>query len=315
MLPMPTTAEIQLSFKKELVAKNYQAVLDAAATIEFTKENIAQDLLAPVSTMLSELKNVKDNMKRPYLDANKTIDEMFNDMKRPLEAIFNEKNADKQKIARELEAERKKMEQERSRVAGIVQYTNNFILNATNFAKSAKSPEDLVKLERRIGSEKSRKSFFAEFYDDFCAKMDALRPLIAEQKEVLKQFSALSEQKDAAIEEGNMTSAMERMEELEGVQEQLNAAKTAVELTAFSTTSSVETYVPEHDAAAVTPKRVEFRYRVEDIEKLKKHHPELVSLVLNEVAAKEFLRKNKQLLGKDDEKDFGGITIFKNKKF
>jgi len=241
---------------------------------------------------------------------------MFNSLKAPLEQILKEKSAQKAQIATQLEHERRQADEARMRVNTIVSSMNDFVINVTNFCKAAKEPEDLVKLERRIGTELSRKAFYAEFYDDFAAKMSSLRQLIAQQKTVVRELSTISEQKAAAIDAGEMSEAMEHIEALEEVSGKLESMQSELMVAAFSATSSIESYVPEHNAPEVKPKRTEMRYRVSDINKLQKNHPQLVSLIVNEVAAKEFLRVNKKYLGeKDDEKDFGGIVIFKNKKY
>jgi hypothetical protein len=56
--------------KIEAARLNLQNLLDGVSAIEWTRENIAQDLLAPARDAVKALKDFKDAGKRPHLDAN-----------------------------------------------------------------------------------------------------------------------------------------------------------------------------------------------------------------------------------------------------
>jgi hypothetical protein len=206
--------EIERKIKMEAIAANYQGILNSVSGITFTRENVAQDLLEPARKVLEVLKKTKDQIKRPHLDANTDAEAAYKQLAQPLEMLIKDKLAEKTKIANEIEKERQLIEAEKRRIKEITDYINSFFTNSVNWLlKDAKTSNDIVTLERRIGVELSRKNYYGDLYDSFVEKCDQIRKILAERKDFIRQTEKL-DQKLQKID-GNEEKKAEILEEKE----------------------------------------------------------------------------------------------------
>ena len=71
---------IENKMKLEAARLGLQNLLDGISAIQWTEENINQDLLAPAREAVSALLKVKDDGKRPHLDANSAFEKAYKEL-------------------------------------------------------------------------------------------------------------------------------------------------------------------------------------------------------------------------------------------
>lgn len=309
-------SQIEKEMKLAAVAARYQDILNSVASIEFTKENVGQDLLAPAREVLAALDKKKTEIKRPHLDANKKAEEMYKQLAQPLEQLISDKVKQKTAIAQALEAERKKIEEEKAKLKAITEYISKFYDGAAAYlSKNDIVSDDIVKLERRIGVELSRKNFYGSLYDSFVQKTDELRKIIHERKEFVRRNEKLRE--ELAKVGDNEEKKAEILEEKEDLSIFMMQNKLEFQKAAVISSEDIGVMVGESDAMPVVAARTQWTYEVTDIKKLYDKHPELVTIEPNAAAIRIFLseQKNKPQNLKADEIIFPGLRLYKEKKY
>lgn len=309
--------EIEKRLKREAMAANYQAILDAVGSIRFTRENVAEDLLAPARKVLDDLKKTKDEIKRPHLDANTEAERVYKELSQPLQQLVDDKIREKTKIANQIEAERQQIEAEKRRIEGITDYIKHFFTESVNYLlRQNVTSQDIVKLEMRIGNELSRKSYYGDLYPIFVAKTDEIRKIIAERKEFVRRAEKLD--KELAKNSDNQEKVAEILEEKEDISIFLLQNKTELQEEATSVSpQDLGIHVGESTAMPVIAARRQWTYEVTDIGELYRKHPELVKIEPDAAAIRAFstkIRSQSENIGKN-EINLPGIRFYQEKKY
>jgi hypothetical protein len=308
--------EIERKIKMEAIAANYQGILDSVGSITFTRDNVSQDLLQPARKVLEQLKKTKDEIKRPHLDANTQAEAAYKELAQPLEMLISEKIAEKTKIANEIEKERRLIEAEKRRIKEVTDYINSFFTNSVNWLiKEAKTSNDIVTLERRIGVELSRKNYYGDLYDSFVDKCDQIRKILAERKDFIRQTEKL-DQKLQKID-GNEEKKAEIIEEKEDLSIFLLQNKTELQKEAYITPHDLGVMVGESTSVPVVAARRQWTYEITDIHELYKRHPELCVIEPNTAAIRAFssqIRAQQENVAKT-EINLPGIRLYQDKKY
>jgi hypothetical protein len=270
---------IESQMKIEASRLNIQNLLDGISAITWTRENVTQDLLAPAREAVSKLKAFKDAGKRPHLDANSAYEKMYKELTDLIIGQAEQKAAEKKKLAIEIEKERAQIEAEKNRIAGINNEINRLATFYVGEVVNCHDDAKIVAVEKAIGAQLSRKAFFAEFYDDFVAKIKPIQTLIGERKDLLRQKAKLEKKADTE-------DVSEKAEDIEiGLMQNQVEAYIASEYRQ----PQINTYVGESTAPVVVPSRRQWKFEVTDINLMMKKHPELITIEANEAAIRQML--------------------------
>lgn len=305
-----STAEAEAQFNKELARVGYQNVLNAVAQIEYTRDNVGQDLLAPATEVLTKLKEKKLAFKRPYLDIFERVDEIFNSLYGPLNQLVEEKQAQRKRIVQEINAENARIEAENRRKKELQDKINEYLRRWTDMALSATTTQSLNKLEAQINLAKGRPLEFKEMHENFIERCDAILPIIRQQKEkvgeleaVMADFERAKQENDEELHKKSIEKELELSRKLRAEQDELqNKAFEAI------STEIVQNVVHE----TIKPSRKQFKWRVDDINLLAKKRPDLVNVVPNEEKIRETVRqvKGSMLKSKQKEVNISGLVIY-----
>jgi flagellar biosynthesis/type III secretory pathway chaperone len=309
-------AIVKAGFDLEANKKNYQLLLQNLSSVTVTKDNVNDDLTKDGREILSSLTNKKDEESAEPLQWHKDIMSAYKSLYDPLKEQIDRINSEKKIVAAEIKAEADKQLAEQMRInnakTAIVSFTNkiaNLIANAT-------TDNDVVSIEKMIGTEKTRSTVYQEFVPELIEKCDALRPQIKEQKENIRRLQKIEEQEKKALESGSIYEATALREEKEQIQQVIAETGIRIHETAYEQATTIDIVAPE--VADVTPKgRTNWKWRVDDIKLLQKKMPHLVKLVPDDDAI-ELLLKTKRADGslKDKmEENVFGLIFYNDKSF
>lgn len=297
-------AAIESKMKLEAARLNIQNILDGISSIEWTRENVNQDLLAPAREAVTKLKDFKDAGKRPHLDANTAYENMYKQLTGLIIQQSTEKAEEKKKLAQQIDRERAQIAAEAKRVAEIQKQIGDLVTDFASKAVNCHDDAQIAVFERLIGSQLSRKGFFAEFYDEFVERIKPIQELIGRRKDLIREKKKL-EKKDESPE------VSERKEDIaiELIQNQVET------YTAAEANQPTPTYVGESTAPFVVPARRQWKFEVTDLKLLNVKYPELVTIEPNEAAIRQMLsdfRKKGEL--KDGcEINLPGLRFYQDK--
>jgi len=286
----PSDAERQ--FRMNVTRLGYQQVLQAVSDIKYDRENIAEDLLAGANELLVKLQAKKEEVKRPYLDVNKKIDEAFNSLYNPLNQLVQQKAAERKRIIKEINDENAAIEAEKHRKEALQKKINDYLQKWADIASSATTKASLDKLEAQINLAMGRPLEFKEMHEPFIQHCKAIKLVIQSQKEKVSQLDNILVEKSKAFSENNVTEYQKALEKESEINQELRqkqdeAVQAAFEMVKDATELQLTT-------PTVKPSRKQWRWEVTDMKKLAKHQPDLVSVVPNEVEIRALLQKIKE---------------------
>lgn len=307
---------IQSLFNTELVRRNYRKILQAAVEIKPTRNNLkdAYNRLKDLEAFAKEMESYRKTVSDPYFKAQKDIKATFDEIMQPILTEVDSLKAAIKTVNDELSAELAAAAIEKNRVIKIADAMTNFINNTTRQIAEAKNDEELVGIQKRIGSEKSRSAFYMEFMDDFRGKCDALTPLINQRKETIRKgFQLLNEQKEA-LASGNIELASDIRDELELLDVRMEENVLRIQQTAYEQAASTEVIVADPIIDTIKGRQM-WKWKVDDIATLYKKMPHLVQLVPNKEAIEAVLSENKKEWNEkgEDSITMNGLTFYKQK--
>lgn len=312
-----TAPMVKAVFNIEMTRLNYQKILQEVENITWTRENIHQDLLAPANFVASKVTETKEREKRPFIDVGKLIQGAYNDVFNPLNDAISRKANEKKALALKMQEEQDIINKEKDRVNSIKAAIVFFITTLTNEITEADADTKIVLLEKKIGSETQRKSFYQEFTDELKASCDELKPMIKQQKEFIRVSADLNKKQGEAMATGNDDKAVELREKAEELKEVIEENKIRLQQKAFEQIENSGSIIGETTDLAPKASRTWWKWRVDDINLLFKKMPELVDLIANKEKIDSILSEKKEngsLDGKREEKMFG-ITFYQEQSY
>jgi len=301
---------IESKMKLEAARLNIQRVLDGVAAIHWTEENVNQDLLAPARDAVKKLLEFKDAGKRPHLDANSAYEKAYKEVSTMIIAAAEAKANEKRILAQKIEKERARIEAEKRRIEEIRIHIARFITDYSKRVMEAETPEAIISIEKAIGSQLSRKAFFAEFFDEFVAKIDPIREIIAQRKELIREKNKIVKKLDAADPDSKPELSELKEDNEIGLMQNQAELYQATEIPMFN-----NTYVGESTAPVVVPSRRQWKYEITDLKLLHKNRPDLTEITPNEPAIRQLLSEYRKegKLQDDGEISLPGLRFYQDK--
>lgn len=311
-----TKPTVQALFNTELVRRNYRKILQAAVEIKPSKDNLkdAYSRLKDLEGFAKDMENYRKAVSDPYFKAQKDIKSTFDEIMQPILAEVELLKAGIKTVNDQLSAELAAAAVEKNRVIKINEAVTNFINTTTRQIADAKNDSELVVIQKRIGSEKSRTGFYMEMIDDFRLKCDALTPLINQRKETIRRgFQLLNEQREA-IASGNIERASDIKDELEILDIRMEENVLRIQQTAYEQAAATDVIVADPMIDTIKGRSL-WKWRVDDMKLLYKKNPELVQLTPNKEAIEAVLAENKKKWNDDGEESItiNGLTFYKQK--
>lgn len=265
-----TQEVVTAKFSRELTLLKYQTSLQSFLDWKVTEDNVpqSQEETKKARKLITSLKDIKSRLKKPALDECDMWEVAFKSFMSPLEEALNKKDKELQTISAKIAAENLRKEREKLRVDGIKKEIDTFILLQSQFIAVATKPEQLVSIEKIIGSHKGNTSRYQEFLPDLVQKCNELTPLIKKQKEQIKHLEELEKQRLDAEKKGDDRALLEIEEKKEVVSNSIEESKINIQESAinFATRPDAVT-TPEPVITNLKPRRRSWDFEIIDEKK------------------------------------------------
>lgn len=257
-----TKAELTLALSKEGLL--YQIILQACENVVFTNDNLNEQ--REKLTGLRKLKTKLEAMENPHTKAWGDWNKSRKSLLDPAVNLLARKDAEFSKKAKENADAAAKVEAEKQRKAGILAEIDSFFINQSQAIAAAQNPEELVRIEKLIGSHKANSSRYAEFLPLMAAKAANLTDLIKTQKIALKELEWLKTAENAANEIGDDQAILDSREAQEEITAKISENRETVQEKAIhmainSEVTEVEVIAP----VAPKPRRTSWKYEAVDM--------------------------------------------------
>lgn len=316
--PTVTLQIVKTKFNAELTKLQYQEALDRFSAMEVTADNIAavELKLKSVRAFKNTLAGIKEEGKKEAWAECKMWDTAYNDILTPLDQLLVSKSTDLQRVKEKKAAENKKIEDEKKRVDGIKKEIDDFILQTSMTIAASTTTDEIVTIEKLIGSNKANKGRYQEFLPDLVERCNELTPLIKKQKETIKQLADFEKKRKEAEAKGDDRTIMELDEKTELAKHSLTQTQINLQQQAIhQATTPDQIPVVTGQTTEVKWRRQSWKWKVEDIKLLAKKMPQFVMLVPNEEVIDAYLKAKKadgSLEGKDEEV-INGLKLYLEK--
>ena len=309
-----TEQVVKAYYNTQILRKDYQQTLQGLDNIIPTKDNLPEcrNIVKSVDKVISELLDFAKLSGTPYFKAHKTLLKAMNDALEPILSKVSVIKAEIEAKNNELLADLAKAQAEQSRIDNIKNTMVTFINNCTTFIATATTDTQIVNIQKRIGTEKSKTSFYAEFLDELKEKCNSLNELINQRKEQIRKDKELADAEAKAIATGDSETAVEIREQREQLENDLEENILRLQEKAFEQISNdTPTVVPEPAGEALKGRNY-WRWEVIDMKLLYRKNPELVLLEPNKEAIEKVISDSKEswIKSKKSELTINGIKFF-----
>lgn len=261
LTPEIVKAELQLSLSKEGLA--YQQLLQECENVVFTRDNLNDERTALVN--LRKVKSSLEKMVNPHTAAWKAWNDAKKSLVDPVTEILVTKAAEYTVLAQEVAEEARKAEAEKQRKAAILSEIDNFFIAQSQAIANATEPQELVRIEKLIGSHRGNQSRYGEFLPLMSQKASNLTDLIKNRKEAIKKLEALKTAEKAAELAGDDQTVLDSREAQEQLLAKISEIGEVVQTEAINMAVNSGVVEPEIiTPAAPKPRRTFFRYEILD---------------------------------------------------
>jgi hypothetical protein len=299
---------------------NYQNIINEANAVLFTPDNLAEagEVLKTVRSVIAKIDKLREAKKAPYLENGKKIDAAAKELSTPLQEVLDRKTGEYRTVAEQVKKQQEEIRIENERVQGVQRLINDFILDASQRIAGSKTADEIVQVEKLIGSHKVNKSRYQEFLPDLVKRTDELLPLIKEQKESIRQLDELNKKKEEAEKSGDDAALLDVMERQELVESKIEEGKVLVQEAAVNQATSADVVVPEVVAPSMpNARRTSWKAELIDAKEAFKRSPELLEISLNASKISDSIKtlKNAGLFSGKTEVVIGGIRYYEEKLY
>lgn len=312
-----TTELVKAAFQVDLVSANYQKVLQEIESIEWTPENIAQDLLAGGKLVVKKITDTKDFYKRPLIDAGSVIQQVYNGFCKPLEEVIKRKEEEKKNLANKIAKEQYDAQQFITQQNEIKRGMWSFMLGVLNDIVASENENEITAAERRMGTELSRKRHYGDLLPLLEELQWNMKPFIKEHKVRIKTLKDIRGKKEAAIAANNDDDAIKFREEEEFLMAEISDSRIHLQEVLYAQISVTGAEVGMPVGNTPRTRRTWWKWRVDNPILLYKKHPELVELIPNKDRIDQLLenKKNNQELVSGQEYTMDGLVFYQEKTY
>lgn len=305
-------------FNTEKVRLNYNKMLQGLQSLEVTPSTLKSEYpeFKEADKFVKTITEWRKDVTRPFSDVPSLFLSVANEIIEPISAALELKKAQVKATNEINAAEIAKARKEQERIDTILLQMGTFLNKITADITLATTDLQIVSIQKRIGSEKSRTAFYSEFIDDFRSKCDNLNDVINNQKDKIRKLAEFNKQFDVALSKNDDQGAALIKEKMEATSDSLMENSIRLQEQAFSQALNIpQVQVGQPEVNTVKAKTYRWLWKIEDIQLLRKKQPELTKIVPNEEAI-EYLLKEKRQAGDfegQSEVRVNGILFFKQK--
>lgn len=316
--PVVTQEIITAKFNKEITGLKYQVALQSITCYKVTPENLveAQAKVKEGRKIVKQLEAFHKTGKAPAWNECTYWDNILNSLRNPLNKELDKKQEDVNKIAAEEAEKESAQDAEIKRIADIKKDIDDTLMAQTSAVADALKSEDIINIEKQLGSLKANKSRFQEFLPDFVERCNELTPKIREQKEAIRRLEEIAQKKLEAERTGDDRTLLHLLEQEDRITDKVEANKTIIIESAISQAlkpTTIESARVQYNTAKVS--RTTWEYEIVDEEKAYKAGLLICELDKKKAKMKKEELEEKGLLEGKTEYIQNGIRFYLHKKW
>lgn len=307
---------VQAALISEVTRQNLYKLLDASKTMQISRDTLVQDyeLLMQLRNIYDYLEKRRKSEDKPDRERIAARKEGYEPIMKPIAEVLNSADPYIIEINNIILAEEKLLLKDIQAENEIRSRHIEFANEITRAIVAATDSKELVRIQKLIGSEKSKTKFYGEYHPKISDLCGVLIKLIDERKRIIKENDELAKQQTEAMGKGDVALATALKENIELNNIVITQNADAIALDAFQQISEVAMVNEGYESESISPRLKRWSYKVDDIDLLYQKMPELVEKVPNKKTIGQFL-KDKEESGEltEDGLTFPGLTLYRKK--
>ena len=310
----PITKElVKAKVSSELTRLNYQTLLKELVAIGVQPGNLkdSQEAMRRAKKIEREIEALRVQEKKPWDDGANVVQGAFMELLIPVRDEIRRIGNDISTVNAAEMAAQKLIDDENNRILSVRASIQSFINKATSEISDARTDSEIVRIQKLIGTEKSRKGYYGSLMPELETACENLTPLINGRKDDIRKMVELQQKSEQAIQSGDIQTATEIKEATELLGMKMEEDVLRLQDAAFEVTAAIGVSLTESTTETVKGRRL-WRWKVEDIKLLAKKRPELVTTEPNAEAIDALLseRRKDGSLDKVDEVGQDGLLFY-----
>ena len=248
LTPEVVKGKLQIALTK--VEQSVQALNDAEGNLVYNEDNLAEikNFIENCKKAEKIVDDERKALKEPFLQGGRAVDDGAKLLTNDLAAVKQKALTQYTKLCQEVERKRQEAELEKQRVVAIRNQMDNFKIEYSSKIADAKTSKELVDLERRINLETANKNRYQEFLPEFTEGCKAIRSLLRDQKEKVREMEELERRSKEAAVNGSDEQILDIMEQKEALE-----AKIAEKRVLIQTEATNQASQPTESAEIILP--------------------------------------------------------------
>lgn len=296
----------------DLAKLDWQTLFDTAKKIRVQKETIGVNFsdAMKLRELHAYLRNKQKQEDEPDKARIKARKEGYDSYCKPIEEILAALDPEFHRINKEILSEEKDIEDVIAKQNEIRTRHIEFVNDIVKQISAAPDAKDLARIQSLVGSEKSRASYYGDYFPNVEESCNEMLKLIESRKNILKENIKTQKAYDKAIERGDHPAAAELRELLEYNERVVKENAQAIAESAYKKVAEITLRLSELESASIRPRQKRWSYRIDDIDLLYKKNPELVVLEPNAKAIGAIVKEKAKDMADDEVFTQNGLTIY-----
>lgn len=307
------------SLLPEIVRLNLDELISVGKQIKVQKETLAANYsdLKRLREMHQLLKKRMDDENQPDKDRIKIRKEGYDTYMKQIEEILEEADPLISEFYHELKEEENKRTDELKGLNGVIGRHLEFVNITARLIVSATEATELTRIQKLIGSEKSKSAFYGDYQEKNEAVCDELIKLVADRKKIMKDNAKIQKDYDTWLTAGDIVKATQLKEQMEFNDRVVSENAKSIADNAYKHVAGVEKFEIIMSVDLISPRLRRWAWRVDDIDIMHKKMPVMVEKVPVKKEINAFMKSKVEEESLDDEKDnmFNGLVIYKKPFF
>lgn len=311
-----TKQQIVALFNTEKLRLNYNKMLQGITGLEVTPTTLKESYpeFKEADKFIKAITEWRKEQAKPFNDVDAMFLEVAKEIIEPISSALLQKKEQVKTASAINAAEIAKAQREQSRIDNITKSIGDFINKITADITLATTDAQIVSIQKRIGAEKSRVSFYQEYIDELKSKCDSLNGVINSQKEKIRELMVFNSSYEQALKENDDAKAVEIKEKMELKTEEITENSIRLQEQAFNQSLDISSVqVGQPDVKVAKSRLHRWVFRVDNIDLLRKKHPELTKVVPDDDAINAVLKEKRESgeLKDVNQIEMDGVVFFK----
>lgn len=315
-----TPVLVKSKLEKALISieSGIQTLHTAESKLVYNSDNLQNiaDFIAKVRAAKKKVEEERVELKKPHKDNGDAVDDGAKLVAFELENMLKKAGTRYTEMVTEQNRLQKIQDDETKRVKGIKDTIDNTIMTFSTKIAEAKELTTLLDLERRLNLETANEKRYQEQLPDLKSRCEAIRGLLSLQKQNVRLLAEIDGKAANALETGRDLELEALTYQKEEIEAKVEETSTIIQETAINQSTATHSASAVQVFTTTKAKRTTTEWEITDILLLQKLRPNLVKLVPDEEAIKEFVRTRKAEITDDNpEIKIAGLRIYQKKSF